>query len=243
MREDSNFWSLPPFTILCWRTLLVITKHPEDGSRVAQRTLPKPDWLHSSEEAPPIRSEQCQNTKFSRSRHWKWPRLADDDLPPSPKKNQQGKTHKTHNKLKLNDDKTEALIISAPRISNSIPLPDSLTVVLSQILFNLTTLTSFPVFFCLFHEPFNVVVHFRGFFRSFRFKSFLSQFSPFVAQIKNFCSYPGFSLLTMFAKDLTGCFVSLKRTKKMRLVDNDFIFNNVQSVSSFFLTWIALHCG
>ena len=34
----------------------------------------------------------------------------------------------THNKLRLNNDSTEALIISAPRISNSIPLPDSLTV-------------------------------------------------------------------------------------------------------------------
>ena len=44
------------------------------------------------------------------------------------------------------------------------------------------------------------------FFRSFRFKSFLSQLSPLVAQIKNFCSDPGFFLLTMFARDLTGCF-------------------------------------
>ena len=31
-------------------------------------------------------------------------------------------------------------------------------------------------------------------------------FSPFVTQIKNFCSDPGFFLLMMFAKDLTGCF-------------------------------------
>ena len=30
MREDSDFWSLPPLTNLCWRTHLVITKHPED---------------------------------------------------------------------------------------------------------------------------------------------------------------------------------------------------------------------
>ena len=29
MREDSDFWSLSPLTILCWRTHLVITKHPE----------------------------------------------------------------------------------------------------------------------------------------------------------------------------------------------------------------------
>ena len=56
---------------------------------------PQPDWLHSSEEALPIRSEQCQNKKFSRSRHWKWPRLADDDHPHSLEKIQQAKTHKT----------------------------------------------------------------------------------------------------------------------------------------------------
>ena len=36
MREDSDFWSLPPLTILCWRTLLVITKHPEDEPGIAQ---------------------------------------------------------------------------------------------------------------------------------------------------------------------------------------------------------------
>jgi len=29
MRGNSDFWSLPPLTILCWRTLLVITKHPK----------------------------------------------------------------------------------------------------------------------------------------------------------------------------------------------------------------------
>ena len=37
MREDSDFWSLPPLTILCWRTHLVITKHPEDGHGIAQK--------------------------------------------------------------------------------------------------------------------------------------------------------------------------------------------------------------
>ena len=36
MREDSDFWSLPPLTILSWQTLLVITKHPEDGRGIAQ---------------------------------------------------------------------------------------------------------------------------------------------------------------------------------------------------------------
>ena len=36
IREDSDFWSLPPLTILCRRTLLVITKHPEDGPGIAQ---------------------------------------------------------------------------------------------------------------------------------------------------------------------------------------------------------------
>ena len=37
MRKDSDFWSLPPLTILCWRTLLVITKHQEDGPGIAQK--------------------------------------------------------------------------------------------------------------------------------------------------------------------------------------------------------------
>ena len=46
------------------------------------------------------------------------------------------KSWKTHNKLKLNDDKTEALIISAPRISNSIPRPDSFTVGNSTVRFS-----------------------------------------------------------------------------------------------------------
>ena len=36
MREDSDFWSLPHLTISCWQTLLVITKHPEDGPGIAQ---------------------------------------------------------------------------------------------------------------------------------------------------------------------------------------------------------------
>ena len=36
MREDSDFWNLPPLTILCWRTLLVITKHSDGGPGIAQ---------------------------------------------------------------------------------------------------------------------------------------------------------------------------------------------------------------
>ena len=50
------------------------------------------------------------------------------------------------------------------------------------------------------------------YFRSFRFKSFLSQFSPIVAQIKNFCTDPGIFVLTMFAKDLTSCFSHCRDT-------------------------------
>ena len=65
-----------------------------------------------------------------------------------------------------------------------------LTVVLPHIFFNLTTLFSYPLFFCLFRAPLDVVVHLLVFLRSFRFESVLSQFSPFVAQIKNFCSDP-----------------------------------------------------
>ena len=37
MRKDSDFWSLPLLTTLCWRTHFVITKHPEDnGPDIAQ---------------------------------------------------------------------------------------------------------------------------------------------------------------------------------------------------------------
>ena len=36
IREDSDIWSLPTLTTLCWRTHLVITKHPEDGHGIAQ---------------------------------------------------------------------------------------------------------------------------------------------------------------------------------------------------------------
>ena len=36
MREDSDLWSLPALTILCWHTLFVITKHPEDGPGIAE---------------------------------------------------------------------------------------------------------------------------------------------------------------------------------------------------------------
>ena len=73
-----------------------------------------------------------------------------------------------------------------------------LTVVLAQIFFNLTTLFSYLVFFSLFHAPLDVVVHFPVFLRSFGLKSVPSQFSPFVAQIKNVCSDPGFCLFVVF---------------------------------------------
>ena len=66
-----------------------------------------------------------------------------------------------------------------------------LTFVLPQIIFNLTTLFSSPVFLRLFHAPLDIVVHFPVFLRSFRFAVFLSRFSPSVAQIKTICRDPG----------------------------------------------------
>ena len=36
MREGSDFCNLPPLTILCWQTLLVITMQTEDGPGIAQ---------------------------------------------------------------------------------------------------------------------------------------------------------------------------------------------------------------
>ena len=46
------------------------------------------------------------------------------------------KSRMNYNKLKLNDDKTEALIISETRISNSVPPPDSLVVKNSTVRFS-----------------------------------------------------------------------------------------------------------
>ena len=70
------------------------------------------------------------------------------------------------------------------------------------------TVLLYSVLLPFFHAPINVVVHFPVFLRSFRFKSFLSQFSPSVTQIKNFCSDPGFFLQTMFAKDSLAVWVT-----------------------------------
>ena len=36
MRKNSDLWGFPPLTILCWRTLLVITKHPENEPGIVQ---------------------------------------------------------------------------------------------------------------------------------------------------------------------------------------------------------------
>ena len=40
------------------------------------------------------------------------------------------------NKLKLNDDKTETMIVSSQRMSTSLPMPDSLTVGTLNVLFS-----------------------------------------------------------------------------------------------------------
>ena len=75
-------------------------------------------------------------------------------------------------------------------------------------------LSRYTVLLSSFLLPFSCIswcfVHFLIFLRSFRFNFVLSQVSPFVAQIKNFCNDPGiFSfLLTMFATDLTGCYIT-----------------------------------
>ena len=66
-----------------------------------------------------------------------------------------------------------------------------LNVAFPRIFFNLTTLFSYLVFCCLFDVPRGVVVHLSVFLRFFRSKSFLSLFSPIVAQIKNCCCDPG----------------------------------------------------
>ena len=72
MREDLDFWSLPPSTILCWRTLF--------GHHKASRswTWHSPNGQHHGQidyilVMKRFRSglKIARNTKFSRSRHWK----------------------------------------------------------------------------------------------------------------------------------------------------------------------------
>ena len=53
-------------------------------------------------------------------------------------------------------------MVAFPRLTVVKSLVCPLTVVLLQIFFNLTSLFSYPVFFCLFHAPLNV--HFLVFF-------------------------------------------------------------------------------
>ena len=93
-KEDSDYCSLPSLFILCWQTLLVITKHREAAPAVAQMDNTT-NRLVTFKEALPFRSEQCWNRKFSRSRHWKWSRIAGDDLSPSPEKNQEPTSQNT----------------------------------------------------------------------------------------------------------------------------------------------------
>ena len=101
-------------------------------------------------------------------------------------------------------------------------LTNPLTGILPQTLFNFTTLFSYPVFFRLFHALLGVVVHFLEFLRSFRLECLLSQFSPFVARIKNLRNDPVFFflffLLTMFAKDL-----AVSATVALKVVISDFM--------------------
>ena len=65
-----------------------------------------------------------------------------------------------------------------------------LTVVRLHTFFNFTKLFSYRVFFCLFHAPLDVVVHFLVFLRSCRFESFLPQFSPFCRTDQEFLQWP-----------------------------------------------------
>ena len=82
------------------------------------------------------------------------------------------------------------------QVSHELVYP--VTVVLREVCFGLITLFSYPVFFCLFQAPLDVAVHVVVFLRSFRFESFPSQFSSFVAQIKNFRSDPVFFFFWRF---------------------------------------------
>ena len=81
-----------------------------------------------------------------------------------------------------------------------------LTVVLSQVFFNLTTLFSYPVFFSLFPCTSWCCCSLPCISQILQAQICSFSVLSFCPKTKNFCSDPGFLLLTMFAKDLTGCF-------------------------------------
>ena len=105
MRKDSDFWSLPPLTILCWQRLLVITKHLEDS------TWHSPDGQHRNRvDYILVRKRFRSGVNIARTRSFpgahtgsSHARLADDDLPPLPEKNQQARTRLKFDLEKLKD--------------------------------------------------------------------------------------------------------------------------------------------
>ena len=96
MREDTDFWSLPPLTILCWRTLLVITKQPEDGPGIAQngQHCNQIDYILA-------RKRFRSGVNIARTRSFPGADIGSDHdllmltLPHSSEKNQRAKAHKT----------------------------------------------------------------------------------------------------------------------------------------------------
>ena len=71
MRGDSDLWG-------CDLSRSCVAEHFLSSQSIQKMDLtlskwisPQPVCLHSSKEVLPIRSGHCQNTKLSRSRHWK----------------------------------------------------------------------------------------------------------------------------------------------------------------------------
>ena len=96
IREDSDFWSLPPLTILCWWIHLVITRHLEDGHGIAQMDNTTTRlitflWGSASDQKwtlPEHKVFQEQTLEVITTCWW-WPSAF------AWKKNQWAKTHKT----------------------------------------------------------------------------------------------------------------------------------------------------
>ena len=78
-----------------------------------------------------------------------------------------------------------------------------LTVVLPQTFFSLTTLFPYPVFFCLFHAPLEVVVHFLVFFQILQVQIVSFSVISIGRTDQEFLQWPRFFL---FWRCLPGCF-------------------------------------
>ena len=93
-------WERTQTSVVCRLNDLLLANTSGHHKAFRRRTWYSPNGQHNQIDYILVRKHlwsgvnSAGTQKFSRSRHWNWPQLADDDLPPSLEKNQQAKTHR-----------------------------------------------------------------------------------------------------------------------------------------------------